>query len=286
MPPSYLTAAVRNDTVDQNCSLHSTTKVLEGRLILGISKALSSSPSSAVLPIVRLCCVVRRSTSWTKRAVTVGGLVSDHKQWLATLTFDEWIKEYVHTVHTASLAHRACLTGTCSHVISSASTFEVSQHVSLAQSQKPTTCSIVEVAICYYRPSTQGGSTGGAENTCFDRPVSLMAGEVWVFHSRNPSSKPNSRQRTSQTHPDFRKFRKLLFNTSNDPQILDLQEESRRLACRWKRPRLLYMPERSIHEAIQVARPQFQAHGYLVSIKNTSRTAGSTVCYWPTVIKS
>jgi hypothetical protein len=29
-----------------------------------------------------------------------------------------------------------------------------------------------------------------------------------------------------------------------------------------------------IHEVIQKARPQFQAHGHLVSIKNTSSTAG------------
>ena len=58
----------------------------------------------------------------------------------------------------------------------------------------------------------------------------------------------------------------------NDLQILCLEErESGRLTCR-----LLYTSERFMKKFLG-ARPPFQAHVHFVSIKNASRTAGSTV---------
>lgn len=57
--------------------------------------------------------------------------------------------------------------------------------------------------------------------------------------------------------------------TCKDPQIL---REGVQTTCLQV---TVYVGE--IHEAIQKARPQFQAHEHTVSIKNTSRTALCTV---------
>lgn len=82
--------------------------------------------------------------------------------------------------------------------------------------------------------------------------------------------------RLPATHPSLQRvsdpFCKYIgLEACNDPQILDRAREgveTSRLQVAG------YTGE--IYEVIQKARPQFQAHGYLVSIKNMSRTAGYT----------
>jgi len=80
----------------------------------------------------------------------------------------------------------------------------------------------------------------------------------------------------SPPNPRFREFRKLLPNTVVQRRVMIRKFWICKRRSLGDSPAVCCIPRRD-SSSIQKARPPFQTHGHPVSIKNTSRTAGSTI---------